>query len=268
MFEHALIDGDIVCYRCAAANENQDENLACWQAGEMMRRILHETNSISYKCFLTGSGNFRYSIYPEYKANRKNVPRPKHWAAIREYLCSDWKATVTDGIEADDAMGIEQCAEEGTIICSIDKDMLMIPGWNYNFVTKETRLVSPLEGLRHLYYQAIMGDKVDNIPGYDGLMRTKVPQKMQWMIEYLNELTKEEDMYNFLLDYHTASVDLDTCLKCLWIWRKEGDEWVPPNERVVRSEAESLRNLGTTGSLSAVSTEVRDIEGSVRRKDR
>lgn len=268
MFEKALIDGDIVTYRCAAANENQDVNLACWQAGEMMQRILHETNAISYRCFLTGSGNFRYSIYPDYKANRKDVPRPKHWAAIREYLTVSWNATVTDGIEADDAMGIEQCAEENTIICSIDKDMLMIPGWNYNFVTKETRLISPLDGLRHFYYQAIMGDKVDNIPGFDGLMRSKVPKKMEWMVDrIMNEYCEEVDMYHFLKDIHSAPVDLDVCLKCLWIMRKEGDIWVRPDERMDRSEDESIYYLGTPRGFKEISPEVRDIEGSMPREE-
>jgi hypothetical protein len=34
-------------------------------------------------------------------------------------------------------------------------------------------MVSPLEGLRNFYFQLIMGDKTDNIPGYDGKMRLK-----------------------------------------------------------------------------------------------
>lgn len=242
----ALIDADIVVYRCAAATADKDEGLACWQADEMINRIIDETASDSYTCFLTGGGNFRFGLYPEYKANRKDMAKPKHWACLREHIVSNWGATVSDGCEADDMMGVAQMKwmkpfleGEGpdpaleTVICSIDKDMLMIPGQHYNFVNKQLREVNELEGIRHLYWQAIMGDKVDNIPGFDGLMRSKVPKKMEWMIKTLNTLIEEEDMYDFVSSLHSASVDLETCLKCLWIWRSEGDIWKSLSERVV-----------------------------------
>lgn len=231
----ALIDADIVVYRCAAATADKDEGLACWQADEMINRIIDETASDSYTCFLTGGGNFRFGLYPEYKANRKDMAKPKHWACLREHIVSNWGATVTDGHEADDAMGIAQyqAVFGDTIICSIDKDMLMIPGDHYNFVKKELRFIQEPEATRWLYYQAIMGDKVDNIPGFDGLMRSKVPKKMEWMIKTLNTLIDEKDMYDFVSSLHSASVDLETCLKCLWIWRSEGDIWKSLSERVV-----------------------------------
>lgn len=199
----------------------------------MMKRILHETNASSYNCFLTGGGNFRFAIYPEYKANRANLPKPKHWAAIREYLVVNWNAKVTDGHEADDAMGVAQSLDpDNSVICSIDKDMLMIPGYNYNFVKQEMVFIEEPAATRWLYYQALMGDKVDNIPGFDGKMRSKVPKKMQWMVDFLNMMPQEIQMYDFLTDQHFADVDLDVCLKCLWIWRKEGDVWVNPHERM------------------------------------
>ncbi len=203
LIETALLDGDIICYRTAAAYDTEDVGLACWQAGESIRRILHETNSISYICFLSGGVNFRYSVYPEYKANRKDIPKPRHLSAIREYLTAEWNAKVTDGIEADDAMGIAQCAQDGeTIICSIDKDMKQIPGWHYHFVKHEQFLVSPLDGLRFFYYQLIMGDKADNIFGYDGKCRDKIPKFLQGTIDELYTMTEEIDMFNYVRDLY------------------------------------------------------------------
>lgn len=226
----ALIDGDIVVYRCAAANENNDTGIACWQADEMMQRIIDETDSSSYVCFLTGGGNFRFGIYPEYKANRRDVPKPRHHGTLREHLVRRWNAKVTDGHEADDAMGFTQT--EDTIICSIDKDMLMIPGDHYNFVNKEFTTITEPYATQRLYYQAIMGDKVDNIPGYDGKMRPKVPKFLKPIIDELYTLTEEQDMYNLVQDMHHDPEHLDIYLKCLWIWRSEGDIWKHPKERV------------------------------------
>lgn len=229
----ALIDGDIVTYRCAAANENNDEGIARWQAGQMIDGILNETKATTSVVFLTGSTNFRFGIYPDYKANRKDFVKPKWHASIREYLCSHWNATVSDGCEADDMMGVAQCSHPtgSSVICTIDKDLLMIPGLHYNFVKKEHREVDHLSGLRHLYWQAIMGDKVDNIPGFDGKMRNKVPNFLIPALTHLNHLETEEDMYGLVESMHSAEVPLDTCLKCLWIWRKDNDIWQNPMDR-------------------------------------
>lgn len=225
----ALIDADIVTYRCAAVTADADEGIARWQAGELVKRILDETASDSYQLFLTGSGNFRFGLYPDYKANRTNLPKPRHWATIREYLVTEWGATVTDGHEADDAMGVAQT--EDTVICSLDKDMMMIPGNHWNFVKKEWLEIKEPYATRWLYYQALMGDKVDNIPGFDGTMRNKVPKFMKWMIDELEQRDNEQEWYDFLLNVHCANVSLDVCLKCLWIWREDGDIWKSPMER-------------------------------------
>lgn len=231
MIETAIVDGDIVAYRCAAATENEPEELAQWQTSEMMRRILHETNAMEHRCFLSGSDNFRYSIYPEYKANRKDMPRPKWLQTVREHLVTAWNASVTDGIEADDAMGIAQCTEhDNSIICSIDKDMLMIPGHHYNFVKQEFRHISPLEGLRNFYTQLILGDRTDNIPGYDGKMRSQVPKFLVGAVNYLEECMSEWEMYTHVKEMWADEAMFMTAAHCLWIQRKENDKWIPPND--------------------------------------
>lgn len=231
MIETALIDADIVAFRCAAATEHEPEDIACWQVSEMMNRILHETNAQSYKCFLTGSGNFRYDVYPDYKANRKDLPKPRHLQVVREHLVSVWNAKVTDGIEADDALGIEQCSvhDGDSVIATIDKDLQMIPGRHYNFVKQEHRTVSPLEGLRFFYGQLIMGDRSDNIPGYDGKMRQKVPKFLEEHFEVLEYMDDELDMYNYVRDMYVDKAQMDINGKVLYIMKKENDYWTPPN---------------------------------------
>ena len=73
----ALIDGDIVAYRCAAASENEPKEVALLRANDLVCRILEETDSEKHIVYLTGSNNFRYHYNPEYKANRKDTPRPR-----------------------------------------------------------------------------------------------------------------------------------------------------------------------------------------------
>jgi len=109
----ALIDGDIVCYRCAASCEKQgvvveDSWVALKRVDELMQRIIEATQADSHKAFLTGSDNFRNAINPEYKANRKDTRRPEWLQQAREHLVTHWGASVEDEQEADDAMGIMQ----------------------------------------------------------------------------------------------------------------------------------------------------------------
>ena len=232
MIEHVLIDADIVAYRCSAATENDAEDIAHWQASEMVRRIVHETNAMQYHLYLTGSDNFRYSVYPDYKANRKDVPKPTWLQSVRAHLVTEWGAKVINGIEADDQLGIDQMMYDGTsIIASIDKDLLMIPGFHYNFVKQEMRTVSPLEGLRHFYTQLIMGDRSDNIPGYDGKMRVKVPKFLEADVAYLEECMSESEMFEHVASMYDAGIGREQLVingKLLWIMRKENDHWNPP----------------------------------------
>ena len=109
MSKTAIIDGDMIAWRCAASAENETLDVALERVDMFIERMLYEVKATSHKIYLTGSNNFRYDINPQYKANRKDKPRPQWLEAVREHLVVGWDATVTDGIEADDAMGIEQC---------------------------------------------------------------------------------------------------------------------------------------------------------------
>ena len=175
----ALIDGDIVVYRSAASAKDEEQWVAQARADQMLRDILEATGADSYKVFLTGSGNFRRELTPTYKANRPDE-RPEHWQAVREFLVTQHKAMICEGWEADDQLGIEQDKVGGTtVICSIDKDLLQVPGKHYNFVKKEFKEVSPYEGLKKLYLQALIGDRSDNIVGVQGIGPVKAEKALE-----------------------------------------------------------------------------------------
>jgi len=131
----ALIDADIVAYRCAASCDvreggviidSSDEEIALLRTEQLMQEIIHATEADSYRCFLSPSTNFRYEAYPEYKANRKDTVDPTHRKACKKYLMDSWNGEVFPGYEADDALAWSQTND--TIICSIDKDLKQVPG--------------------------------------------------------------------------------------------------------------------------------------------
>ena len=246
-----LLDGDLIAYRASASCEPtkakpflEPPEVAIWRLHDMIERICINTNSQDIECYIGGSDNFRYSIYPEYKSNRTKE-KPHYLEACREMLVMQYKATVVNGIETDDALGIAQTKYDGNSrICSLDKDLLQIPGSHFNWVTGVMRLVSPLDGLRTFYKQLILGDRTDNIPGYDGKLRGEAPKFIQKLFEPIDEMTDEVDMYNYVCDIYSEQVswadDWKTPMhrnaQLLYILKNEEEYWKPPNNNSVPQE--------------------------------
>lgn len=163
-------------------------------ADQLLKAILRETRAEDYKLFLTADdkSNFRYKVAKTkpYKGNRKDLVKPVHYSHIRNYLHIIWEAYVVFGDEADDYLGIHQVQKmrefdpdsnywdqpahnNKSIICSIDKDLRMIPGWHYNIKTGEKSFVEREEGMRFFWKQMLMGDPVDNIQGVPKIGKMK-----------------------------------------------------------------------------------------------
>jgi len=215
----ALVDADIVAYRVSAASEDTDLDICILRCDRSMEEIMHLSNATSFKAYLTGSSNFRKDIYPEYKANRIDKPKPKYLQDCREYLVKYWDAIVSDGCEADDLLGASQTPD--SIICTIDKDLLQIPGSHFNWVKGEFYEQTWLGGIRHFYEQLLKGDRSDNIPGLAGIGEKKAAK-------FLEGCETEQEMYEVCLGLYQH--DKETMWrngKLLWIWRSEGDIWDP-----------------------------------------
>lgn len=174
--------------------------------------------------FLSGSGNFRYAVYPEYKANRLDAKRPKWEKDVREFLKLHWEAVVSEGCEADDLMGIAACASlpnYTSVIATIDKDLDQIPGWHWNFVKKEQYFVTPEKGIYNFYYQLLVGDTADGIKGVFGIG----PKKAQ---RILSTCESEREMFEACREAYGNDEELEMNAKVLHIWKKENDIWKWP----------------------------------------
>lgn len=216
---NAIIDGDSFVFRAAAASENEDLFVAASRLDHMLNEALNEVEAKEHIIFLTGVGNFRYNIYPEYKNFRQEKARPKWEQALKNHMKDQWEAITVDGIEGDDACGIAQCGslKDKTIIIHQDKDINQIPGWHYNFVKKEKYYVTNEEGIRFFYTQLLTGDPTDAIKGVVGIGKVKAAK-------LLSEQAIE-DLYSIVLDQYSCEEEMDLNAQCLWIHRKENDNW-------------------------------------------
>jgi 5'-3' exonuclease len=248
MMPQALIDGDILIYECgfssdsvARKNGKEHEPLSyCLQnVKKKIESILEATGCDSYRIFLTGPNNFRLEIAPDYKANRDPDHKPHWYKEIKEYLIEKHGAEITNGFEADDAMGWNQT--DDTIICTKDKDLDMVPGKHYNWSPKKIDAgvyhVTEVEGLRFFYTQCLTGDSTDNIPGLFKLTGQRATKKIKAPLQDLD--TEEEMWVHVVHEYHMACMEkgiptpdvsdkFRVAAACLWISHGDRETWEPP----------------------------------------
>lgn len=193
-----LVDSDILLYECGFGSETGWKHLhpdsldppPFEYVKEMVdgriQEICSKVKDFFGSCekpvlYLTGKGNFREAIAKKqpYKGNRLQ-PKPFHYANIKGYLKVAYDAIEVEGMEADDAICIDQT--EDTIICTRDKDCFQTEGWLFSWelgkqpqrgpelITKHGYLQMTNDKVKgagdmFLYFQMLCGDTVDNIPG-------------------------------------------------------------------------------------------------------
>lgn len=221
----ALIDGDILVYRIGFASEEETESLAIARCCEFLEDIILFNGFGDYQGFLTGKTNFRtdVAVTAPYKGNRKSA-KPKHYQALRDYMENKWGFSMSEGQEADDAIGIEAYSldPESYCICSIDKDLDMLRGKHYNFVKDTFYTVTEEEALFNFYKQILTGDRVDNIIGLKGIGDVKAKR-------ILKECNNENEMYLAILKAYEGNEQrvLENA-QLLWIRREPNQIWQPP----------------------------------------
>jgi 5'-3' exonuclease len=220
----ALIDHDLVVFRCAASAENDSLNIAIHRVEALLDELLTKTGADSYRAFLSGKSNFRKTIYPEYKANR-TAPKPIHLEALREYALEKQNAELApDTLEADDALGINQT--DDTMIVSLDKDLLMVPGKHFSWEINGKGWSKPdkfftqdvIGGMRLFFEQCLKGDTADNIKGIE-----KIGNKRAKAL--LADCVTEQEMFDTVRDAYSNDEEFIMNASVLWIMQHEEDIW-------------------------------------------
>lgn len=161
----------------------------------LLSSILFNTKSYDYKLFLTGDSNFRdgVSTILPYKGNRKEREAPIHLNSMKEYL-REKEAETYEYLEADDCLSASQnlITDRETVICSQDKDLKTVKGFNYNITSKTLTYIEERDARYNFYFQLLIGDPVDNIPHPRGIGNKFAENRLRPL--FLEDAT-EEDYY-------------------------------------------------------------------------
>jgi 5'-3' exonuclease len=156
-----------------------------------LQELLETTFCTDYVMAVKSGDSFRDRMYPiqlnegqtkaiwGYKANRwkPEGARNKFVTSLRELAVMSDMATPAVNREADDLIRIwaneARAAGQPYVVCSIDKDLMCIPGMHYLMHHEKLVEVSAEAALRHYYEQLLKGDATDNIPGVPGVGAVK-----------------------------------------------------------------------------------------------
>jgi DNA polymerase-1 len=198
----------------------------------LINAALEDVGATSLRIYLSDSldNNYRYHIDNSYKAHRIDQPKPVHYDLLKEHLILKWGAKIAHNQEADDALGIDQTNEgDDSIICSIDKDLLQIPGNHYHLVKKERLFIEPIQGTRWFYQQLLIGDPVENVKGVFGVGPIKAAK-------LLGEVDNEEEMFTLTRKLYDDDDRLLINGRLLKIRTREDEIWNFPASPLKESQ--------------------------------
>ncbi|WP_067033372.1 DNA polymerase I [Marinomonas gallaica] len=186
-----LVDGSSYLYRAFHAipplttSDGQPTNAARGVISMIRSLINNYPNSPIVVIFDAKGKTFRDEMYSEYKAQRPPMPddlRVQIEPIHRMIEAMGLPLVVIDGVEADDVIGTiaKQIGEEGreVVVSTGDKDMAQLVTDKVTLVNTMTDTVMNVAGVKDKFgippeliidYLALMGDKVDNIPGVPGV---------------------------------------------------------------------------------------------------
>ena len=184
-----LVDGSSYLYRAyhAMAQLSAPDGAptgALYGVLNMLRRLradyVHDYCAV---VFDAKGKNFRHEMFPDYKATRPPMPddlRPQAEALPDLVRLMGWPVLVIPQVEADDVIGTlaTMAGEAGwdVVVSTGDKDMAQLVNERVTLVNTMSGEKLDIEGVKEKFgvrpdqirdYLALMGDKVDNVPGVE-----------------------------------------------------------------------------------------------------
>lgn len=184
-----LIDGDIYAYRCAAGAETgydfdgvyslqADQQVGKDNLDAQLESFAKTLKATKIIVALSDKKNFRHSVLPTYKSNRKDVRRPLILNVLKEHLVDNYETFIRPSLEADDVLGIlatnPKMIKGPKIVITADKDLRTVPALHWNpdeegLVNKGPTLISEEQADFAFFCQVLSGDVTDGYKGCEGI---------------------------------------------------------------------------------------------------
>lgn len=234
-----LIDADGFLYKSVAAAEFEGDwgdgifvastnvNQAIDMFKSQIESVQRELDSSDLVLIISGTNNFRYSLDPGYKSNRKGQRKPLGYVALTNWMREEFGDRVisNDLIEADDYLGIlaTRPGAPRSIIVSDDKDMQTIPGELFRL--GKLSAIDERQADRYWMLQTLTGDPADGYKGCSGIGAVKAEKILAKPGEQWENVKREFIKAGHTEDYALQQARLARILR----W----EDWDSVNKRPI-----------------------------------
>lgn len=221
-----LLDGSYLIYKSyyrarkikdgtGVSSEEHFQKIARNMFLKIVSSIKNKYNPVFMFFVFDGEGeNFRHSLLPTYKSNRKEKPEDLLGVKTEIYQflqLHNFPFQLSQGVEADDLMAsfVKQHPNEKIQIFTGDADLGALVNPNVSLLLEKKKKVYHItvENFHHFFpvppnkfsdFKALQGDKSDFVKGVDGLFKTQV---LHLLMEYSSveeyfEKGKEHYLFN------------------------------------------------------------------------
>lgn len=198
------------------------------ECGDYIVMLGHATNKDTFR--------HRAAYTVPYKGNRDPSGKPLLYRPAREYLLANHQCAIANDMEADDLLGIYLTRNpENTVVASIDKDLLQVPGWHYDLTTRKVVRATELgnlwltkrqdnkridlkgTGFKWFCAQMLLGDSIDNI------VKPKKGVGPKKIFNFFEGADTYVQLWNRVVLFYAKHADLDRLKEnatLLWILRE------------------------------------------------
>lgn len=205
----ALIDADSICFSSCFKDGEEVTDLDI-AIDSFNKKLFNITSKIEedLECelsqvyiFVGSKGNFRRTLFPEYKANRTSYP-----IILRELsnqVAEMYDGFVSYGVESDDSVASswkyfsDLYGRDNVVIASIDKDLKQIPClfFDYYYTRMEVFNISEKEAFLNFFKQMLIGDSSDNVKGVKGIGKVGAERILKRCNSYVESMLKVYRIY-------------------------------------------------------------------------
>ena len=211
-----------------AGSETTGSESAAWLClRNLYEGILDRFPGTPFVSFISEGKTFRHDVAKTqpYKGNRSESAKPYYYDFLRETILNTWHGELVTQIEADDKVAIEASCQNDTVIVGIDKDLLQVPAFHYNYVKGELFEIDERTGWLNFFTQVLVGDATDNIPGLRGIGPKKASEL----------LGEDEDIWydcclSLYKEHYEGRERFDETCELLYLLRYDGDSWAECRE--------------------------------------
>ena len=235
-----IVDGDMLAYRAAFASEyetkwDEDHWTLMSSETEMKAEVNRVFDNLSDNLgcndilpVFSPRDNFRFALFPDYKANRRDKRKPLGLRWLVQWIQSKYNGITAENMEADDLIGI-LCTREPskTVAVSGDKDFGTLPIAWYNPLKDEKKVTTEQEAADFHLVQTLAGDAADGYMGVRGIGNVtarKILDKEGYTWETVvnayekADMTEEDALLTARLAYILHDKDYDPTTKEIKLW--------------------------------------------------